>query len=894
MDIYADKTKENKRQSAANEVSLIQSGEESAYEFTDNRSKVIAQGKLQEMANNSPQVKHASQLQTMADNYSAHEQQPIQTKENKTGLPDNLKLGMENLSGYSLDDVKVHYKSDKPEHLQALAYTQDADIHVGPGQEQNLPHEAWHVVQQKQGRVKPTMQSEGVSINDDEGLEQEADMMSAKAMQMRRAEDSASKFPAHQHQQLGEQIQRVASDPYAPTPHDVLHLHQEVGNQAPGQLQTQDRSVVLPGRSDSATEIHIEPVQPSRPTLQRKYANLDYGGLKEILDEALIQQISQYNNSSLLSGLENQEQRKKQADKDVRRLVYIMDLLSDKFDAHPNNKQLNELYSIVYQHQTQAKEIRDAKIEEAVETYRATFKNFPKIAKPEHKKNVFSGVEYIVATISGKTCRLYAFQNYLNTEYSMQLWGDPPEKGGAIPLMRISQAEEKENVDYENWAVKDAHHRFVWRAHHGVAVDVEFRKFNLPENQTHAWSELTYEHDPKQSYQFKADDKWATDAFHAAFSPLFPYRGWFEEAPEEFINYTLKHIHRLGEDLFIEEPNIGRLKNYISGKLQNANVTPYRDAIRNLVAKAEDKESAQAKAAILLESLPSAQMPNVAFASAPSTGYISAQFNVVVLDPDKNPTADALLDTLAYETGNIERRDEYLAGERTTVDIEFEATESYVELLMESTNSGGINQLVAALDIPKKYLILADAQRSLKAKKLIPEMPDMSIFGDQSKRTALSSWKTQDWTKGQRKQYFATTQHAEGMKETAAEYSVDDPVPKGIVEEIKNVKAQKSSSFTPLIYAMMRAYPKANDAHYAKLSPRHFGEFLWTGKVNKWEAKRSDEGTVAHRGIVEMVVREIVSKYPGATNAHIKDMTHSDFGEFILSGKIQTWDVAPH
>ncbi len=102
-------------------------------------------------------------------------------KENRTGLPDHLKAGIENLSGVSLDDVKVHYNSPAPAAVQALAYTQGADIHVGPGQEKHLPHEAWHVVQQKQGRVKPTLQVKGLPINDDKGLEREADVMGAQA-----------------------------------------------------------------------------------------------------------------------------------------------------------------------------------------------------------------------------------------------------------------------------------------------------------------------------------------------------------------------------------------------------------------------------------------------------------------------------------------------------------------------------------------------------------------------------------------------------------------------------------------------------------------------------------------------------------------------------------------
>src|SRR5579864_1329980 len=100
----------------------------------------------------------------------------------RTGLPDSLKAGVESLSGISMDDVHVHYNSSKPAQVQALAYTQGTEIHVGPGQEQHLAHEAWHVVQQKQWRVMPTLQMKGVAINDDEGLEREADVMGENAL----------------------------------------------------------------------------------------------------------------------------------------------------------------------------------------------------------------------------------------------------------------------------------------------------------------------------------------------------------------------------------------------------------------------------------------------------------------------------------------------------------------------------------------------------------------------------------------------------------------------------------------------------------------------------------------------------------------------------------------
>jgi hypothetical protein len=107
---------------------------------------------------------------------------------NNTGLPDDLKSGVESLSGMSLDRVKVHYNSDKPSQLQAHAYAQGSEIHLAPGQERHLQHEAWHVVQQAQGRVRPTMQMKGnLPVNDDAGLESEADVMGAKAVNLGQA-----------------------------------------------------------------------------------------------------------------------------------------------------------------------------------------------------------------------------------------------------------------------------------------------------------------------------------------------------------------------------------------------------------------------------------------------------------------------------------------------------------------------------------------------------------------------------------------------------------------------------------------------------------------------------------------------------------------------------------
>ncbi|MBC8754537.1 DUF4157 domain-containing protein [Kordia sp. YSTF-M3] len=183
MNIFADKSKKNKSHLLASANSQKAIIENPTFQFEDNRPQAIIQQKLFDQTNNHPNNAFAIQFQKIADNYFNNQQLPVQTKKNNTGLPNHLKSGIENLSGHTMDDVKVHYNSSKPAQLQALAYAQGTNIHLGPGQEKHLPHEAWHVVQQKQGRVKPTLQMKaGIQINDDSDLEKEADVMGAKAL----------------------------------------------------------------------------------------------------------------------------------------------------------------------------------------------------------------------------------------------------------------------------------------------------------------------------------------------------------------------------------------------------------------------------------------------------------------------------------------------------------------------------------------------------------------------------------------------------------------------------------------------------------------------------------------------------------------------------------------
>lgn len=101
------------------------------------------------------------------------------------GLPDALKAGVETLSGVSMDNVRVHHNAPRPAQLHAHAFAQGSDMHLAPGHGEHLPHEAWHVVQQAQGRVQPTLQMAGsVVIHHDDGLERHADEMGQQALEI--------------------------------------------------------------------------------------------------------------------------------------------------------------------------------------------------------------------------------------------------------------------------------------------------------------------------------------------------------------------------------------------------------------------------------------------------------------------------------------------------------------------------------------------------------------------------------------------------------------------------------------------------------------------------------------------------------------------------------------
>ena len=145
MNELVQKSQGNKNQPGAPKISQIQRDEDSSSQFVDNRPETDIQKKLQDKANNSFQVSQLRAFEQMVNTSQQSEpsanfqadttinsiqpDQLVQEKDNKKELPENLKTGIKNLSGYPLDDVKVHRNSEKPAQLQALVHAQGTDIH---------------------------------------------------------------------------------------------------------------------------------------------------------------------------------------------------------------------------------------------------------------------------------------------------------------------------------------------------------------------------------------------------------------------------------------------------------------------------------------------------------------------------------------------------------------------------------------------------------------------------------------------------------------------------------------------------------------------------------------------------------------------------------------------
>ena len=111
----------------------------------------------------------------------------VKAKGSGVMLPEEVRAKMEAALGMDFSEVRIHV-GPQAASVGALAFTRGLDIFFAPGHYQPwsregqelLAHELTHVVQQSEGRAGASREVDGVPINDEAGLEREADLMGAQ------------------------------------------------------------------------------------------------------------------------------------------------------------------------------------------------------------------------------------------------------------------------------------------------------------------------------------------------------------------------------------------------------------------------------------------------------------------------------------------------------------------------------------------------------------------------------------------------------------------------------------------------------------------------------------------------------------------------------------------
>ncbi len=106
----------------------------------------------------------------------------------KGKLPDEVQARASNIFSTNFDSVNILENSQMAQKMGAQAFTQGNNVHFAPGKYnpkskegmELIGHELAHIVQQRNGKVKPTGVENGNAVNTDKGLEKEADEMGKK------------------------------------------------------------------------------------------------------------------------------------------------------------------------------------------------------------------------------------------------------------------------------------------------------------------------------------------------------------------------------------------------------------------------------------------------------------------------------------------------------------------------------------------------------------------------------------------------------------------------------------------------------------------------------------------------------------------------------------------
>lgn len=165
--------------------------------FVDQSSEMLEQQAFEAAVSNSPEM-----LEDLTWQNSIYQQEK---QTNQTGIPDATKLALEQQTGLDLSEVRVHYNSDKPALVHALAYTEGLNIYLASGAEDYLEHELWHVIQQMRGEVSATEIIGGKQVDTSPTKEIEAD---EQAQQIQSTTTNETRGPLQQMTITNKVIQR--------------------------------------------------------------------------------------------------------------------------------------------------------------------------------------------------------------------------------------------------------------------------------------------------------------------------------------------------------------------------------------------------------------------------------------------------------------------------------------------------------------------------------------------------------------------------------------------------------------------------------------------------------------------------------------------------------------
>lgn len=184
-------------------------------------------------------------------------------------IPKDVRFKMEEAFGEDFSRVRLH-EGPLAQSVGALAATQGTDIHFAPGLyaphsqqgQRLLGHELAHVVQQASGRVSATSQRHGVGVNNDRGLEREADEMGIKA-----ARGESVRLPAHSAQKNAGVFRTGIRDAQDGHPADAIGQGQGgvLGQSAPA-VQKKDSSSVIQCFGAVSYEANVWPVETGKKT----------------------------------------------------------------------------------------------------------------------------------------------------------------------------------------------------------------------------------------------------------------------------------------------------------------------------------------------------------------------------------------------------------------------------------------------------------------------------------------------------------------------------------------------------------------------------------------------------------------------------------------------------